>query len=419
MLWRFMANSKLHTCENGLQIVTENIPGVKTVAMNWGVQAGTAMGASDGESVVVHELIQRGVQRYNAKEHANALSDLGIQKSVHCGVEFVRLTSVLLGNRFEDALPLLGSYFTAASLPETELQACKNLCVQAISGLKDNPSHTAAIELHKHHLPSPFNRSSYGTSECVEQTTIEDVRSAYGTLYSPSKSILVVTGDIHHEQVVEQVLQFSNDWRGEKIPVPTKTPSTRGIHFIEQDTSQTHITFAFDAPHATEPESILESFAIAIFGGSTSGRLFTEVRQRRSLCYSVGARYVPSKDRSLVCVSAGTTPERADETVRVCLDELSTLKMGVTADEFTRAKQQLKSRTVMRGESTSARASALWGDQFVLEKTRTLQEKLDEIEQTTLEEVNTWLGKMLIGSMTFVAVGPKSFELHPDALKLD
>lgn len=321
----------------------------------------------------------------------------------------------MLGNRVIEAIPLLGAYITSPTLPEEHLNPCKSLCLQSIQSIQDNPSHLASIELNKHHLPSPYNRSSYGTVETIEQATITQLQQTYKRLFLPKDSILVLGGDVDHEQIIKRVEEHTSGWTGDVDGTTIKeVPSQRGVHWIQQDTSQVHLAFAFDGPTASSSNSILESVAISVFGGATSGRLFTQVRQRRSLCYSVSAQYAPTKERSVVRMHAGTTPERAEETAQVCLEQLAELKNGITEEEFLRTIQRMKSRTVMHGESTSARATSIWGDQYALGKARTLEERLKEIEAVKHSDVNTWLEEREFGTITCVAVGPEKLYIeHP------
>ncbi len=401
-----------HTCQNGIQIVTETNPSLKTVALNWGVRAGVASNTHDGESVLLAELIQRGVRGKSAKEHSDSLDILGINRHISCGVEFLRVSSVLLGNRLSEAIPLLGAYLLSPTLPEEDLPACKSLCLQSIQSLSDNPSHLASVELNANHFPAPFNRSAYGTAKTITSTTIQQLRQVQAQACIPNDSIIVISGDVEHGRVVEVIEEFVKDWKpGDENQIHT-TPAIRGTHWMQQETSQVHISFAFDAPNATDEHSILESVAISIFGGATSGRLFTQVRQRRSLCYSVSAQYAAAKHRSAVRVHAGTTPERAKETVQVCLEQLSELKKGITQEEFDRTIQRMKSRIVMHGESTAARAAALWGDQYALGKTRSLADRLQELEGVSRDDVNAWLSDRKFGELTFVSVGPE--EINAD-----
>ena len=414
-----MSNIKHHKFDCGLTIVTESISGIKTAALNWGVRSGVAYNKHDGDSVLLAELVQRGALGLSTKEHNDALDILGIKRQVSCGIEFFRVSGVMLSVHLAQGIPLLGGYLLKPELPENDLFACKSLVLQSIQSLADSPAHLASVSLNAHHLPAPFNRSSYGEIEAVESATIERLRNVYNTSFSPENSILVVAGDVDHNKIVDIVANTISSW-----DIPTsqslKTGETgRGIHWVKQDSSQVHLGFAFDAPNASDSNAILEVVAMSVFGGATSGRLFTQVRQRRSLCYSVSAQFAPARSRSVVRIHAGTTPERAEETIRVCVEQLSELRKGITEDEFARTIQRLKSRTVMRGESTAARASALWSDQHSLGHTRSLADRLREIDEVSLKNVNNWLNNRTFGEMTLVYLGPNQIDLGDTLLNLD
>jgi predicted Zn-dependent peptidase len=167
---------------------------------------------------------------------------------------------------------------------------------------------------------------------------------------------------------------------------------------------------AYDAPPERDKHSMTERLAIAVLSGSTSGRLFTEVRQKRSLCYSVGASYRAGRDTGMVSLYAGTTPERAQETLDVCREEIERIKSGVTHAEFNRAVVGLKSHQIMQGESTPARAAALVYDQFRLGRARTLEEVAAVIDSITIEQLNQYIASRQFGEFTVVSIGPAKLE---------
>jgi predicted Zn-dependent peptidase len=413
-----MSDIQKHQFAGGLTLITESISGVNTAALNWGVRAGVAYNACDGDSVLLAELVQRGALGLGAKEHNDALDMLGIKRQVSCGIEFFRVSGIMLGSRIMQGIPLLGGYLLQPELPENDLAACKSLVQQSIQSLKDTPAHLGAVALNTHHLPAPFNRSAYGDSEQVASANIKRIRGVYDKLFTPEDSILVIAGDVDHLQVVDVVEKMISSWKTSSSKDVEVGPTDRGIHWIEQDTSQVHLGFAFDAPNASDSNAILEAVAISVFGGATSGRLFTHVRQRKSLCYSVSAQFAPSRSRSVVRMHAGTTPERAEETIRVCVEQLLALRDGITKDEFLRTIQRLKSRTVMRGESTSARTNTLWGDQYALGQTKTLTQSLQELNEVTHESVNEWLENRDFGELTLVYLGPDEIALEDNLLSL-
>jgi predicted Zn-dependent peptidase len=142
-----------------------------------------------------------------------------------------------------------------------------------------------------------------------------------------------------------------------------------------------------------------------------SGRLFTEVREKRGLVYNVWAGYSSLKGLGSIFGYAGTSNERAQATLDCFIHELFRLQEGVTADELQRAKTGLKASTIMQGESTSARAGAIAHDWFMRGRLRTLDEIKDAIDGVSLDMVNAWLKANKPGPFTIVTVGPKELKL--------
>jgi predicted Zn-dependent peptidase len=151
---------------------------------------------------------------------------------------------------------------------------------------------------------------------------------------------------------------------------------------------------------------------VRILGGGSSSRLFTEVRERRGLCYSVGASYSSGRDRGALSIYAGSTPERAQETVDCILKEVAAFEKGVTAEEFQRATVGQKSGLVMSGESTSARAASITADWYRIGRPRSLDELAAEVDAVTLASLNDAIARRMgsawRGSMAAAVIGPKA-----------
>lgn len=404
--------------DNGLIIGGEQRVGVQTVALHLAVPAGIATNSNDGESAVLAELVQRGASGLSALEHQHALERLGVRKHVSCGKEFIFVSAVMIASKLNAAFPLIYSIINSPTLPEGDLDACKSLCLQSLDSLRDDPASLASIELNKRHYASPFNRTGYGEKECIEGATIQRLNEVKSQRFLPNGSILALAGNFQFDDIAQMVNKEVADWTGQAEPAHAKDSPERGYGFVQQQSSQVHIGIAADAPNITDEHSLHEAIAMTAFGGASSGRLFTQVRQERSLCYSVAARYAPAKDRSTIKMHAGTTPERAQETIDVCLNELYKLKEGITQDEFNRTTLRMKSRLVMSGESTSARANAVWSDFYALGRGRTLQERLDQIDAVKLGDVNDWLRQRSFGQMSAISIGPEQNNID-DALLND
>jgi predicted Zn-dependent peptidase len=161
------------------------------------------------------------------------------------------------------------------------------------------------------------------------------------------------------------------------------------------------------------PDYYTVRLAVEVLSGGMSGRLFTEVREKRGLCYSVWAGYSSLKDQGSILGYAGTSNDRAQATLDCFISELHRMEQGVTPAELDRAKTGLKASTIMTGESTSARAGAIAHDFFIRGRIRTLDEIKAAIDSITVDKVNDYLKKNKAGPFTIVIVGPKELKL-PD-----
>ncbi len=407
-----------HRLSNHLDVLVEHVPNVRSVAIEWWLPAGVAYDPHDrvGRSAVLAEMVLRGTGSLTAKEQAAALDRLGISRQVSPGIRFMRLGGIMLGSRFEEGFGMLRDIVLDPLLPEESLSPIVGLCVQAIDSLSDDPAHLAMVELDRYHLSSPFNRSPYGDREAFLAMRPEDIRVAADQTMRPNGAILSIAGDIDTDATLSMITSSVTDWRGDN-PEPSTTDSgDRGLHFLAHDSAQTHLALAFDGPKADDAVRMNELIAMMVFGGASSGRLFTEVRQRRSLCYSVHARYAASRDEGATRLYAGTTPQRADETAAVCLEQLYLLKNGISEEEFNRARRRLLSRIVMQSESTTARARRLAHECFAMGHARTLADIRREIEAATLDQINSYLSARRFGHMTLQTVGQSPITVAPARL---
>jgi predicted Zn-dependent peptidase len=164
-----------------------------------------------------------------------------------------------------------------------------------------------------------------------------------------------------------------------------------------------------DAPTESHPDSLLEKIVMTVLSGGMAGRLFTEVREKRALCYSVNASYSGDKDHGTVSAYVGTSPDRAQESLNVLYEELMKLRTpegAVTPDEFSRAVVQMKSSLVFSGESTAARAVSLAYDYRRLGHARSLEELAVAIDAVTLDQLNDYVRRRAMGRLTIQTLGP-------------
>jgi predicted Zn-dependent peptidase len=399
------------TLSCGVPVLIERNDAVASAAIDFLLPVGIASDPLDGYSIMLSEYLFRGAGELDSREHSDALDRLGIQRGASVGSHHFRLSATMVGHHIHKAIPLFIDVIRRPLFPEKDLEAIRSLCLQSLQSLDDDPRHLVMIRARERHLPEPFNRTGLGDAETFNAATRALLHTSWFNRCLPRGTIISVAGDINTEAVVAQLDELLAGWTGGNDEPVETAPALRNVGHIQQDSSQAHIAMIYDAPVANHPHSMLERLGVHVLGQSTSGRLFTEVRQKRSLCYSVGASYRAGRDRGRVSFYAGTTPERAQETLDVSLAEIQRLQAGVSAGEFHRAVIGLKSALVMAGESIPARGAALAGDWFRFGRTRTLADVAAEVDAITLDALNTYLADRRIDDITLVALGPNPLNL--------
>ena len=180
---------------------------------------------------------------------------------------------------------------------------------------------------------------------------------------------------------------------------------------IDHESSQTHIALAYDGVSFVDPEYYEAWAAVSILSGGMSARLFTEVREKRGLCYSVYASLAAMKHEGRVICYAGTSNERAQETLDVTIQELMKLGDGIREDELQRCKARAKSSLIMQQESASSRSGSLARDWYLLGRITTLQEVRDRVEALTIPKILDYVHRKPAGDFTVLTIGPKALEV--------
>lgn len=393
---------------NGLWLLGERIASAKSLAMTLMTPAGLVQESGDqlGVAGMLAEMICRGAGGLSAREHSDALDQLGVQRGTSTESRHLRLGATMIGEKRREALPLLLDMVTRPNLAKESLEPTRALANQALDALVDEPQQRVMLELKRRHFPAPLNRSPLGRREDIEAATLKQVRDFWKRSCVPGGSILAFAGDFEWDELRAQINELLGDWQGNITEPEPDDEAMGGYEHLDAQTSQVHIGLAYDAVPEPDNQSILQRVGAAVLSGGMSGRLFTEVREKRGLCYAVYASYSGQRDLGVMMGYAGTTAPRAQETLDVMAGELERLSDGVEEHEFNRAKVGMKSRLVMQGESTSSRAAAIAHDQYVLGRPRSLSELEARVDAVTLDKLNAYLGEHRPGAMTVTTIGP-------------
>ncbi|HLL88862.1 MAG TPA: pitrilysin family protein [Tepidisphaeraceae bacterium] len=402
-----------HTFPNGLTLLAEAMPGMQSAAMTLLVPAGSATDPVDysGSATVLSDLVLRGAGDRDSKALTDHLDRLGLQRSSSVGVHHSRFGCAALAEKVMAGLSTYADILRRPHMPADDFEAARDLALQSLAGLEDDPRQKLLIKLREWHLPSPFGRSSMGTTDALEKLTLDLAKADHHARYHARDAILAVAGKIDYGQLKDEVAKQFGDWDGGAALAVRQMPPPGNAYHENQASEQTHIGIAYPSIAETDDDYYVMRMAIEVLSGGMSGRLFTEVREKRGLVYNVWAGYTSLKGQGHVLGYAGTSNDRAQATLDTFVAELHRLSDGVTPAELERAKIGLKASTIMQGESTSSRAGSLAHDWFMRGRLRTLDEIKAAIDAVTVDRVNAWLKANEPGPFTIVTVGPKELKL--------
>jgi predicted Zn-dependent peptidase len=397
-----------HTFPNGLTLLAERMEDVRSAALNFMVPAGYVFDPQEhpGLASVLSEWIVRGAGKRDNRQLTLALDNLGLDRSESVGSIHTRFWGATLAKNLAAALELYADILRRPHLPEEELEPVQALAVQEILSIEDDPRQKVMIELRRRHYPYPLGRDHRGTEEGVTSLTPDVVRKHYQHYFQPQGTILAVAGNIDWNALRDKVEHLFGDWKGAGAPTFRPQTAPGGMAHLEKETTQTQIALAYPSVPFGHADYYAAMGAVNVLSGGMSGRLFTEVREKRGLCYAVSASYQTFKDIGAILCYAGTTNERAQETLVVTLRELARLKEGVEDDEVQRVKAGLKSSMIMQEESTSARAGALASDWYYLGRVRTLEEIQAAIDGLSPAGIVDYARRYPPRNPTLVTLGP-------------
>jgi predicted Zn-dependent peptidase len=402
-----------HVFPNGLVLVAEPRPALKSAAFTFVVPAGCVHDPADrsGLSGFTCEMTLRGAGTRDSRQFILELDNLGVERGESVSYAHTSYSGATLAENLPAALTIYADVLRKAHLPDDQIEPGRLGMLQELHAVEDEPAHKVMLELRRRHYPLPWGRPPQGEETSIEQTTLDDIRAHYRTHYRPKGTILGVSGRVDWESLKDLVGQLLGDWSpGATQSIDEQPPDGRYKHFA-YDSNQTQIGIAYSSIPYRHPDYFQAWGAVGVLSGGTSARLFTEVRERRGLCYSVYASYHTLRHIGGVFCYAGTSADRAQETLDVTLGELRRLPAGIEDHELARLKARIKSSLVMQQESSSARSSSVAFDWYHLGRARTLDEVEGLIDALTSQSINAYLREHPPKDFTVVTIGPQPLAL--------
>ena len=274
---------------------------------------------------------------------------------------------------------------------EDQFEPARQLAVDGVRSLDDEPRQKVMLKLRERFYPYPLGRSTVGEIDELKVLTAERTKQLIKDNINLSQTIFAVAGKYDFDFIcrqMEDLFDMSVEHRettNERREMRDEGRTRSKYLHIENEGAQVHIGLMTEMVKPTDENYYDARVAVSVLSGGMSARLFTEVREKRGLCYAIGARYHGLKEAAGIMCYAGTTPEKAQETLDVAIGEFNRLGEGITVEEIDRAKVGLKSTLILQSESSSSRAGTIGSDYYMLGRVRSLDEIKSRIEQATVD----------------------------------
>ena len=397
---------------SGLSVVVEQMPDVQSAAMTLMVPAGAVRDGHGkiGTAAILTEMFTRGAGGMSAREYCSRLDNLGLQRSVSGGTTHVTFSCATTADRLAESIPEIAKMVCAPHLDEAELDPARDMVEQSLMSMEDEPRQQLGRALRQHSYAAPWGNPSEGDLQDLPAISIQDIRDHYTNFMRPNNAILGIAGNVDPQHIKSVIESTFADWEPQESPPIEKGGRPESPFHIEHDSTQTHIGLAWDTVPYNHERYYEAWAAVSLLSGGMSSRLFTEVREKRGLCYAISASISTLKDEGRIFAYAGTTPERAQETLDVTVSEILRLHEGISDAELQRCKARAKSSLIMQQESTMSRASSAARDIYHLGRVVSLSEINNRIDDLTVDRVRDFILDYAPKSMVLVTLGPQPLD---------
>jgi predicted Zn-dependent peptidase len=380
---------------NGLMVLTERMPHVRSVSMGAWIGSGSRDEAApaNGISHFVEHMVFKGTTSRSVQQIAREVDSIGGNLDAFTGKEMVCFNIKVLDENVGPALDVLSDLVLHPTFTPEELAREQGVILEEIKMDEDNPDYLVHETWTQNFWKGDaLGRPILGTVKTVSSFNQQIVFDFYAGRFTPRNMVFSAAGNLEHDAFVAQVekefqsLAASGDSVVAKVAAPKATPHITLKR--KKSLEQVQLCLGVPAPPVNDPNRYVVYLLNTMLGGGMSSRLFQTIREDRGLAYSIYSEMNPFRDTGSLCVYAGTSVDKTKQVLQLTLQELRRLKDEAVSDvELKRAKDQLKSNMVIGLESSGSRMANLARQQMYFGRFFGVDEMMEEIEGVTPDDV--------------------------------
>ncbi|MFL5828008.1 MAG: M16 family metallopeptidase [Thermoleophilaceae bacterium] len=381
---------QLTELDSGVRVVTEAMPSVRSVALGFWMRVGSRDETPEqaGISHFLEHLLFKGTDRFSSTEIDQIFDGLGAEINAGTSKETTSVYSRFLDQHLDRAFDVMADMVLRPTYPDIDSE--RQVVIEEIAMYEDEPSDKVHDVLSEAVFGEhPLGRPIIGKADVISSVPVPDIAAYHDARYTGANLVVSAAGQVEHEHVVSLVQAALSPQSGDPNATgPVEAGRTPRVCFHQKQTEQYHL--ALGAPGIARDDERRYTLRVldTILGGSSSSRLFQEVREKRGLAYSVYSYSSQYLGAGQVAIYVGTRPDRVNEAMEVIGAELRKLQDSTIApDELERAKENVKGRTVLSMESSLTRMNRLGSSVLMGLPVLSLDEIIAEIDKISLDDV--------------------------------
>jgi predicted Zn-dependent peptidase len=401
---------KKYTCQNGVRIVLEQIPTVRSVAI--GVWIGTGSRnenpENNGISHFLEHMFFKGTKTRSAREIAESFDSIGGQVNAFTSKEYTCYYAKVLDNHAQFALEVLADMFFNSTFVAEELNKEKNVVNEEIKMYEDTPDDIVHDLLSKAiYNEHPLGYPILGTEETLQTFTGEKLEQYMHETYTPENVVISIAGNVP-EAFIKNAEEYFGSYEASKEKIEHVRPEFHANKISrKKETEQAHLCLGFEGLQIGHKDVYSLIVLNNVLGGSMSSRLFQDVREQRGLAYSVFSYHSAYLDSGIVTIYGGTGAKQLDVLYETIQETLSKLTAdGITEKELNNSKEQLKGSLMLSLESTNSRMSRNGKNELLLGRHRSLDEIVEQIDQVTKNSVDSMANSIFTDNYSVALISP-------------
>jgi predicted Zn-dependent peptidase len=400
------------TFNNGVRLVYEKIPCVRSVSFGLWIKAGSRSEnyENNGISHFIEHMLFKGTKKRTAREIAALMDNIGGQLNAFTGKEYTCFYSKTLDEHLDIGIEILADMFMNSLFAKKDIDTEKRVILEEIAMSEDTPEDLVHEYLSSTVWPEdPLGYPVIGTTGSIKDIRKNTILEYKNIHYSPKNMVIAVAGNFNENELKEAVRKYFGDWE----PDSNESIITGAAEYIgncaikEKDTEQVHICIGFEGIELGNEDFYTLHAINNILGGGMSSRLFQNIREEKGLVYSIYSYPSAYKNAGLVTIYAGMNPENLINVICLVKDEISLLvNSGISEDSLRNSKEQLKGSYILGLESTSSRMTSIGMSELLLGHVLSPDEVLKKINEISMEKAKSIIEKIFhTNKIGFAAIG--------------